>query len=63
MYAGAPPINNGRLPFWWDMLVVAGFSVAIYYWAMYAKLPRQEVDRLAELQSARMGDAPTTPRH
>jgi amino acid transporter len=61
--AGAPPINNGRLPFWWDMLVVAAFSLAIYFWAMWARLPRQEVERLVELQSARMGDAPATPRH
>ncbi|MDX6418913.1 MAG: hypothetical protein QOG28_3533 [Trebonia sp.] len=61
--SGAPPINNGRLPFWWDMLVVAAFSLAIYFWAMWARLPRREVDRLVELQSARMGDAPATPRH
>jgi amino acid transporter len=61
--SGAPPINNGRLPFWWDMLVVAGFSLIIYYWAMYSRLPRQEVQRLVELQSARMGDVPATPRH
>jgi amino acid transporter len=61
--SGAPPINNGRLPFWWDMLVVAGFSLIIYYWAMYAKLPRGEVQRLVELQSSRMGDVPATPRH
>jgi amino acid transporter len=61
--SGAPPINNGRLPFWWDMLVVVGFSLVIYYWAMRAKLPRQEMKRLVELQSARMGDVPATPRH
>lgn len=61
--SGAPPINNGRLPFWWDMLVVAGFSLIIYYWAMWAKLPRQDMKRLVELQSARMGDVPATPRH
>ena len=38
---GAPPINNGRLPFWWDMLAVAGFSLIIYYWAMYSGCPRR----------------------
>ena len=61
--SGAPPINNDRLPFWWDMLVVAGFSLIIYYWAMYSKLPRRDVQHLVELQSARMGDVPATPRH
>jgi len=61
--SGAPPINNGRLPFWWDMLVVAVWSLVIYYWAMWAKLPRQEVDKLVELQSERMGDVPATPSH
>jgi hypothetical protein len=61
--SGAPPINNDRLPFWWDMLVVAGFSLIIYYWAMYSKLARTDVQHLVELQSARMGDVPATPRH
>jgi amino acid transporter len=61
--SGAPPINNGRLPFWWDMLVVAGFSLFIYYWALWSRLPRGEVQRLVELQSTRMGDAPAQPRH
>jgi amino acid transporter len=61
--SGAPPINNGRLPFWWDMLTVALFSIAIYYWAMWSRLPRNEVERLVELQSDRMGDAPAQPRH
>jgi len=61
--SGAPPINNGRLPFWWDMLTVALFSLVIYYWAMWARLPRQDVEKLVEMQSSRMGDAPALPRH
>jgi hypothetical protein len=61
--SGAPPINNGRLPFWWDMLVVAGFSLAIYYWAVWARLPKQEMELLVEKQSVRMGDMPAPPRH
>src|SRR5580704_15887190 len=43
---GAPPINNGRLPFWWDMLTVAGFSLVIYYWALHDRLPKQEMELL-----------------
>ena len=35
------PTNTGRIPFWWDMLVVAVFSLAIYYWAMATRLPRR----------------------
>jgi amino acid transporter len=59
--SGAPPINTNRIPFGWDMLIVAAFSLAIYYWAQWAKLPRAEVQRLIDLQSARMGDAPEMP--
>ena len=29
-----PPTNTFNIPFWWDMLVVAGFSLIIYFWAM-----------------------------
>ena len=32
------PYNTQRLPFWWDMLVVAAFSLAIYFWAMNSTL-------------------------
>ena len=52
---GAPPINTDTIPFGWDFLVVAGFSLAIFYWAQWAKLPRAEVDRLVALQTERMG--------
>jgi amino acid transporter len=61
--SGAPPVNTGRIPFWWDMLVVAGFSLIIFYWAQWTKLSRAEVNRLVELQSARMGDVDETPLH
>ncbi len=38
-----PPTNTGNIPFWWDMLVVAVFSLIIYFWAMRSKLPREQV--------------------
>jgi amino acid transporter len=60
--SGAPPINTNRIPFGWDMLIVTVFSLAIYYWAQQAKLPRAEVNRLVELQSARMADAAEVPQ-
>ena len=49
--AVAPPVNTGNLPFWWDMLIVAVFSVVIYYWAMVTRLPREEMCALVNRQS------------
>ncbi len=49
--AVAAPLNTGRIPFWWDMLVVAVFSLIIYYWAMATRLPRAEMLNLVERQS------------
>jgi hypothetical protein len=48
----APPINTGRIGFWWDMLVVAAFSLVIYYWATAARLPRDEMLELVSRQGA-----------
>ena len=56
--SGAPPINTGRIPFWWDMLIVAVFSLVIFFWAQWTKLPREEVEVLVAKQSVVMGDAP-----
>jgi amino acid transporter len=57
------PDNTFRIPFGLDMLIVAVFTLVIYYWAVAVALPRQEVLKLVELQSSRMADAPETPRH
>ena len=45
------PLNTNRIPFWWDMLVVAVFSLVIYYWAMATRLPKAEMLNLVERQS------------
>jgi amino acid transporter len=45
------PDNTGRLPFWWDMLVVAIFSLVIYYWAQFSRLPRDEMQMIVAQQS------------
>ena len=37
--------GSSHIPFWWDMLIVAAFSLAIYLMAMYFCLPEAEVDR------------------
>jgi hypothetical protein len=58
------PTSTGNLPFWWDMLVVAAFSLAIYYWAQRTKLPRREMLDLVGRQSAAPADElPDAPRH
>jgi amino acid transporter len=46
------PVNTGHIPFWWDLAVVAAFSLVIYYWAMAVRLPREEMLNLVERQAA-----------
>jgi amino acid transporter len=58
-----PPTNTGNLPFWWDMLVVAGFSLIIYYWAMAVKLSKREMMDLVNRQAAHTDELPEAPRH
>ena len=38
------PENTGRIHFWWDMLVVALFSLVIFYWAMAAAQSHDEIE-------------------
>ncbi|HEX6522833.1 MAG TPA: APC family permease [Streptosporangiaceae bacterium] len=57
-----PPTNTNNLPFWWDMLVVAGFSLLIYFWAMWVKLPKEEMLNLVNRQSDQP-ELPEAPRH
>jgi len=56
--AEAAPVNTNAIPFWWDIVVVAVFSLIIYYWAMRTKLPRAEMQLLVERQSAEHDPAP-----
>jgi amino acid transporter len=49
--AVAAPLNTNHIPFWWDMLVVAAFSLIVYYWAMATRLPKAEMLNLVERQS------------
>ncbi len=48
----AKPLATGRLHFGIDMLVVALFSLGIYIWAQYTKLPREEMMNLVDRQAA-----------
>ncbi len=56
------PVNTNTIPFWWDMLVVAGFSLIIYYWAMATKLPREEMMLLVGKQGGEE-ELPPAPAH
>ena len=56
------PGNTNNIPFWWDILVVAGFSLIIYYWAMWTKLSRQEMLNLVNRQAGEQ-ELPPAPHH
>jgi amino acid transporter len=56
------PINTNNIPFWWDIVVVAAFSLAIYYWAMFTKLPKEEMLTLVNRQSGEQ-ELPDTGVH
>ncbi len=48
-------LNGGTLaiPFYWDLLIVAAFSLVIYYGAQYFRLPTSQVDKyIAEVYPA-----------
>jgi amino acid transporter len=51
--AEAAPLNTNNIPFGWDVLIVAAFSLIIYYWAMRAKLPREEMLALVSRQDGK----------
>jgi amino acid transporter len=52
------PVNTGHLHFGIDMLVVAIFSLIIFFWAQATRLPREEMMLLVEKQSAQGGVDP-----
>jgi amino acid transporter len=58
--AVAAPLNTGHIAFWWDMALVAGFSLVIYYWAQAVKLPRHEMLNLVGRQA---GTTPEPAAH
>ena len=42
------PTANPWFPLWWDMLAVAVFSLAIYYWALRVALPTGKIQQLVD---------------
>ena len=57
------PTNTNAIPFWWDMVIVAAFSLAIYYWAQLTRLKRDQMLDLVGRQSEATDDLPPAPRH
>jgi amino acid transporter len=47
-----PPVPIGLIPNYWDLLVVAAFSLIIFYWAQAVRLPRAEMMVLVGKQAA-----------
>ncbi|MGZ4438255.1 MAG: APC family permease, partial [Nocardioidaceae bacterium] len=37
---------KGWIPLWWDMAVVAAFSVVIYFWAMAVALSTEQIEAM-----------------
>ncbi len=59
------PNNTNRIPFWWDMAIVAVFCLVIYYWAMATKLPKEEMLDLINRQAEHSAEdnLPPAPSH
>jgi amino acid transporter len=51
------PMKHPWFPLWWDMLAVAVFSLAIYFWAMRVALPADGIRELIR-QGATRNDEP-----
>ncbi len=58
--AALPPVNTNTIPLWWDLVVIAVFSLGIYYWALATKLPREEMLALVDAQAAEKDVPPET---
>jgi amino acid transporter len=37
---------QGAIPLWWDIVVVAAFSLVIYYWALQVALSREQIEAM-----------------
>jgi amino acid transporter len=54
------PVNTNTIGLWYDLLVIAVFSLVIYYWALRVKLPRQQMLELVSEQSGIDDKPPAT---
>lgn len=42
------PLKHPWFPLWWDIVVVAVFSLAIYFWAIAVALPAEQIQRMID---------------
>ncbi|MFF4185223.1 APC family permease [Streptomyces sp. NPDC001691] len=42
------PLKHPWFPLWWDMAVVAVFSLVIYYWALAVALPSEKIQQMID---------------
>jgi len=56
-------LRDPWFPLWWDMLAVAAFSLAIYFWAQHVALPADKIERLASRGAVVEEPVATTGRH
>jgi len=40
--------SQGHIPLWWDVALITGFSLAVYYWARAVALPAAQIERAVE---------------
>jgi len=45
---GVNLVATQRLPNWWDLVVLAAFSLAIYYWAVFSTMSHDKVQRAVQ---------------
>ena len=48
MLSSFGPYSDPPLPFGWDALVCAVFSLVIYYWAIRSVLPSEEIQQMID---------------
>jgi amino acid transporter len=53
------PLKNPVFPLWWDMIVVAAFSLLVYAWAQRVALPAESMERMIEDGAAEPQDGLT----
>jgi amino acid transporter len=56
------PLKNPVFPLWWDMVAVAAFSLAIYFWAQRVALPTERIEATISTASASPGAGPNGAR-
>jgi amino acid transporter len=58
------PLTDPVIPLWWDMVVMAVFSLVIYYWALHVALPSEKIEEMvSQVVLPEEGDLNPLPAH